>query len=64
MLADAEEMTWPNEVKRSYLDGAFTFELRRLAIIMPVAATYGAYVNDLLRISDLYRAIMKYAFKK
>ena len=54
-------MSWPDIVKRSYLDGALAFELRRLAITMPVAATYGDYVSELLRINDLYRATMKHA---
>jgi hypothetical protein len=62
-LADAGGMAWPDEVKRSYLDGALTFELRRLAIPMPVVTSYSKYVNELLRLSDLYRATMKHAPK-
>ena len=62
-LADAGGMAWPDEVKRSHLDGALAFELRRLAIVMPIAATYGDYVSELLRVSDLYRATMKHAPK-
>jgi hypothetical protein len=27
----------------------------------PVAVSYGAYVNELLRVSDLYRAAVRYA---
>jgi len=60
-LADAGGMAWPDEVKRSHLDGAMTFELRRLTITMPPIATYGAYVNEILRVSDLYRSTMRYA---
>ena len=33
-------------------------------IIMPVIATYNDYVDELLRMSDLYRVIMKYALKE
>jgi hypothetical protein len=60
-LADAGGMTWPDEVKRSHLDGALTFELRRLAVTMPVTSTYSAYVDELLRVSDLHRATMRHA---
>jgi hypothetical protein len=63
-LADAGGMTWPEEVKRSHLDGAITFELRRLTITMPVAVSYSDYVNELLRVSDLYRATMRHAPKE
>jgi hypothetical protein len=63
-LADAGGMSWPDAVKRSHLDGALAFELRRLAITMPVAASYGDYVSELLRINDLYRAAMKHAPKE
>ena len=63
-LADAGGMAWPDEVKRSHLDGALTFELRRLTITMPVASSYGAYVSELLRLSDLYRVTMKHAPKE
>lgn len=63
-LADAGGMAWPDEVKRSHLDGALTFELRRLTITMPVVASYGDYVNELLRLSDLYRATMRHAPKE
>ena len=63
-LADAGGMAWPDAVKRSHLDGTLTFELRRLAITMPVASTYGTYVDELLRVSDLYRATMKHAPKE
>jgi hypothetical protein len=60
-LVDAGGIAWPDEVRRSHLDGALTFELRRLTITMPpVAVSYGAYVNELLRVSDLYRATMRY----
>jgi len=31
---------------------------------MPVTATYGDYVSELLRINNLYRATMKYAPRK
>ena len=61
VLADAGGMSWPDAVKRSHLDGALAFELRRLAITMPVAPNYGDYVSELLRINDLYRATMKHA---
>jgi len=60
-LADAGGMTWPDEVRRSHLDGALTFELRRLTITMPPVAGYGAYVNEILRLSDLYRSTMRHA---
>jgi hypothetical protein len=63
-LADAGGMAWPDEVKRSHLDGALTFELRRLTITMPPAATYSAYVNEILRVSDLYRSAMRHAPKE
>jgi hypothetical protein len=60
-LADAGGTAWPDEVKRLYLDGALTFELRRLTITMPpVAVSYGAYVNEPLHVSNLYRATMGY----
>ena len=62
-LADAGGMAWPDEVKRSHLDGALTFELRRLAITMPVAETYDKYVDELLRLSDLYRSTTRHAPK-
>ena len=64
VLVDAKGMSWPNIVKRFYLDGALAFELRRLAIIMSVTASYGDYVSELLRINDLYRAVMKHASKE
>lgn len=60
-LADAGGMAWPDAVKRSHLDGTLTFELRRLMITMPVATSYSNYVDELLRISDLYRATMRNA---
>jgi hypothetical protein len=60
-LADAGGMDWPDEVKRSHLDGALTFELRRLAVTMPVVETYSEYVDELMRISDLYRSTMRHA---
>jgi DNA-binding protein H-NS len=63
-LADAGGMAWPDEAKRSHLDGALAFELRRLAITMPAVSSYSAYVNELLRLSDLYRATMKHAPKE
>src|SRR5271163_4834248 len=63
-LADAGGMTWPDEVKRSHLDGALTFELRRLTITMPPADTYSAYVDEILRVSDLYRSAMRHAPKE
>jgi hypothetical protein len=63
-LADAGEIAWPDEVKRSHLDGALTFELRRLTITMPPVAAYGAYVNEILRVSDLYRSAMRHAPKE
>ena len=63
-LADAGGMAWPDEVKRSHLDGALTFELRRLTITMPPAAAYGDYVNEILRVSDLYRSAMRHAPKE
>jgi hypothetical protein len=63
-LADAGGMAWPDEVKRSHLDGALTFELRRLTITMPPVDTYGAYVNEILRVSDLYRSAMRHAPKE
>jgi hypothetical protein len=59
-LADAGGMAWPDEAKRAFLDGALTFELRRLTISMPVIATYGAYVNEILRVSDLHRSTMRH----
>jgi len=59
-LADAGGMAWPDEVRRSHLDGALTFELRRLTITMPNVATYGAYVNEILRVSNLYRSAMRH----
>src|SRR5271163_741324 len=63
-LADAGGMTWPDEVKRSHLDGALTFELRRLIITMSPVAAYGAYVDEILRVSDLYRSAMRHAPKE
>src|SRR5271163_3788646 len=63
-LADAGGMAWPDEVKRSHLDGALTFELRRLTIMMPPADTYSAYVDEILRVSDLYRSAMRHAPKE
>jgi hypothetical protein len=57
-------MAWPNKIKRLYLDGAFIFKLRRLIIIMPFIAVYGAYISEILRISDLYRSAIRHAFKK
>jgi len=60
-LADAGGMAWPDEVKRSHLDGALTFELRRLTITMPATKTYSEYVDELLRVSDIYRSTMKHA---
>jgi hypothetical protein len=63
-LADAGGIAWPDEVKRSHLDGALTFKLRRLTITMPPIATYGAYVDEILRMSDLYRSVMRHAPKK
>jgi hypothetical protein len=63
-LADAGGMDWPDAVKRSHLDGAITFELRRLAITMPVAETYSKYVDELMRVSDLYRSTMRHAPKE
>ena len=61
VLAEAGGMAWPDEVKRSYLDGALTFELRRLTITMPAISTYDNYINELMRMSDLYRATMRRA---
>jgi hypothetical protein len=63
-LANAERMTWPNKIKRLYLDGALIFKLRRLIIIIPFIAVYGAYISEILYISDLYRSAIKHAFKK
>jgi hypothetical protein len=63
-LADAGGMAWPDEVKRSHLDGALTFELRRLMITIPPVAAYGAYINEILRVSDLYRSAMRHAPKE
>jgi hypothetical protein len=63
-LADVKGMAWPNKVKRLYLDGAFTFKLRRLIIIMPPVDVYGAYISEILRVSDLYRSAIRHAFKK
>ena len=63
-LADAGGMAWPDEVKRSHLDGALTFELRRLIITMPAITTYGDYVNEILRVSNLHRATMRHAPKE
>jgi hypothetical protein len=57
-------MAWPDEVKRSHLDGALTFELRRLTITMAPVAAYGAYINEILRVSDLYRSAMRHAPKE
>ena len=64
VLADAGGMNWPDDVKRSYLDGSLTFELRRLVVTMPAVAEYSAYVSELLRLSDLYRATMRHAPKE
>jgi hypothetical protein len=63
-LADAEGVAWPNKVKRLHLDGALIFKLRRLTIVMPSVTVYGAYINEILRVSDLYRFAIKYSFKK
>jgi hypothetical protein len=63
-LADAGGMDWPDLVKRSHLNGAMTFELRRLAITMPVVESYSRYVDELMRVSDLYRSTMKHAPKE
>jgi hypothetical protein len=63
-LADAGGMDWPDAVKRSHLDGAITFELRRLVITMPVVETYSKYVDELMRVSDLYRSTMRHAPKE
>ena len=63
-LADAGGIAWPNEVKRFYLDGALIFKLRRLIITIPAIIIYGDYVNKILRISNLYRAIIRYAPKE
>ena len=63
-LADAGGMDWPDLVKRSHLNGAMTFELRRLAITMPVVESYSKYVDELMRVSDLYRSTMKHAPKE
>jgi hypothetical protein len=60
-LVDAGGIAWPDEIKRLHLDGALTFELRRLTItISPAAVSYGAYVNELLRMSNLDRATLRY----
>ena len=56
-------MAWPDTVKRSHLDSALTFKLRRLAITMPIIETYSVYVNELMRMSDLYRFTMRHALK-
>ena len=64
VLADAGGMDWPDDVKRSYLDGSLTFELRRLKITMPMLEEYSAYVNELLRISELHRLLMQYVPKE
>jgi hypothetical protein len=64
VLADAGGMDWPDTVKRSHLNGAITFELRRLAITMPVVETYNQYVDELMRVNDLYRSTMKHAPKE
>jgi hypothetical protein len=63
-LADAEGMIWPDEIKRSHFNSVLIFELRRLTITMPFIATYGAYVDEILRMSDLYRSVIRYAFKE
>jgi hypothetical protein len=63
-LTDAEGMAWPDEVKRSHFDGALIFELRCFIITMPSVATYGAYVDEILHMSDFYRSAMKYAPKE
>jgi hypothetical protein len=60
-LADAGGMAWPDAVKRSHLDGALTFELRRLTITMRPILEYGNYVDEILRVSDLYRSAMRHA---
>ena len=57
-------MAWPNEVKRSHLDSALIFKLRRLIITMPVIIIYGDYVNKILRISNLHRATIKHTLKE
>ena len=64
VLTEAGGMAWPDEVKRSYLDGALMFELRRLTITMPVISTCDNYINELMRMSDLYRATMRHAPKE
>ena len=64
VLAEAGGMAWPDEVKRSYLDGALTFELRRLTITMPGISSYDNYINELMRMSDLFRATMRRAPKE
>jgi hypothetical protein len=63
-LADVKGMAWPNKVKRLHLNGAFTFKLRRLIITIPPVAVYGAYISEILYISDLYRSAIRHAFKK
>jgi hypothetical protein len=63
-LADAGGMAWPNKIKRLHLDGALIFELRRLTITMSSVAIYGVYVDEILRVSDLYRFAMKHAPKE
>jgi hypothetical protein len=64
-LVDAGEIAWPDEIKRLHLDGALTFELRRLTItISSAAVSYGAYVNEFLRMSNLDRVTMRYIPKE
>jgi hypothetical protein len=57
-------MAWPDKIKRLYLNGALTFKLRRFIITIPPVAAYGAYINEILRVSDLYRSIIKHAPKE
>lgn len=60
-VVDVGGIAWLDEVNCSYLDGALTSDLRRFTITMPpVAISYGTYVNKLLRVSNLYRATMRY----
>jgi hypothetical protein len=33
-------------------------------IIIPPIAIYGAYINEILRVNDLYRSAIRYASKE
>lgn len=60
-LVDAGGIAWPDEIKRLHLGGALIFESRHLTITTsPAAVSYGAYVNELLRMSNLDRVTMRY----